>query len=430
MRKSGPGLSLLLFLLISPSMCRTARCGLWSEGPEPEPRVAWHAGEGRLSSKSGLESDLDPPRFIASNLDPEKLSRFAARGPSPRQWSALLALYVLPGSGTIAADQPPILGRYRAGRGIVEFIPRYSMVPGLTLRARLDPGVLDTRDARPESARPGVSRPVTLDFKSDDLMPSSFDRAGPPSGSILSISPANAVLPENLLRIYIQFSQPMARGDAYPHIRLLDETGKPVPDPFLELDEELWTRDGRRFTLLFDPGRIKRGLKPREEVGPILEEGKSYTLEIDRAWPNANGNPLIAGLRKSFRVGPPDATTPDPANWKLEVPRGACLDALKVRFPEPLDRALSLRLISVIGPDGQPVKGSAELSHDQTDWQFKPEAFWQAGKEYRLLVGTDLEDLAGNGIGRPFEVDMTRPITSRVKTETVTLPFRIGPAAR
>ena len=39
-------------------------------------------------------------------------------------------------------------------------------------------------------------------------------------------------------------------------------SGQAVADPFLELDEELWSTDGRRFTLLFDPGRIKRGLKP------------------------------------------------------------------------------------------------------------------------------------------------------------------------
>ena len=43
-----------------------------------------------------------------------------------------------------------------------------------------------------------------------------------------------------------------------------------------------------RFTLLFDPGRIKRGLKPAQRrVGPVLEEGKSYTLVIDRGWTDA-----------------------------------------------------------------------------------------------------------------------------------------------
>src|SRR5438105_1654786 len=79
----------------------------------------------------------------------------------------------------------------------------------------------------------------------------------------------------------------MGRGAAYHHIRLLDATGRPVDAPFLELEEELWSNDGMRFTLLFDPGRIKRGLKPREELGPVLGAGKSYTLVIDGAWPDA-----------------------------------------------------------------------------------------------------------------------------------------------
>ena len=49
-------------------------------------------------------------------------------------------------------------------------------------------------------------------------------------------------------------------------------------DPFLELEQELWSGDGRRFTLLFDPGRIKRGLKPREEQGPSSSRGFSPRL--------------------------------------------------------------------------------------------------------------------------------------------------------
>ncbi len=101
--------------------------------------------------------------------------------------------------------------------------------------------------------------------------------------------PRATILPENLLRFYIHFSAPMSRGEAYHRIKLLDATGKPVADPFLELGEELWSNDGTRFTLLFDPGRIKRGLKPREEVGPVLEAGKSYCLVIDRDWPDATG---------------------------------------------------------------------------------------------------------------------------------------------
>ena len=66
--------------------------------------------------------------------------------------------------------------------------------------------------------------------------------------------------------------------------------------PFLELDEELWSPDGTRFTLIFDPGRIKRGLKPREEVGPVLEAGKSYSLVIDRRLARRIGKPARGGV--------------------------------------------------------------------------------------------------------------------------------------
>src|SRR5437667_9325668 len=109
----------------------------------------------------------------------------------------------------------------------------------------------------------------------------------------------------------------MNRGEAYSRIHLLNEAGKPVERPFLQLDEELWDPQGQRFTLFFDPGRIKRGLKPREELGPALVEGNIYTLEIDRFWPDADGNPLKETFRKIFRVGPPDDEPIDPKKWKI-----------------------------------------------------------------------------------------------------------------
>ena len=84
---------------------------------------------------------------------------------------------------------------------------------------------------------------------------------------VAAVYPSRDFLPENLLHFYIHFSAPMSRGEAYQRIKLIDSTGKPVDAPFLELDEELWSPDGTRFTLIFDPGRIKRGLRPREEVG-------------------------------------------------------------------------------------------------------------------------------------------------------------------
>src|SRR6185503_7799389 len=110
--------------------------------------------------------------------------------------------------------------------------------------------------------------------------------------------------------------------------------------PFLELDEELWDRQGRRLTLFIDPGRIKRGLKPREEVGPVFEEGKSYTLAVDREWLDAAGNPLQQAFRKEIHVGPADDKQPDPNTWHVDAPVRDTTDPVLVRFPEPLDHAM------------------------------------------------------------------------------------------
>src|SRR5262249_4175805 len=151
---------------------------------------------------------------------------------------------------------------------------------------------------------------------------------------------------------------------------------------------------------LIDPGRIKQGLKPREDLGPVLENGKSYTLVIDAKWPDANGNPLKEAFRKSFKVGPPFETSVDPKTWKLRPPT-VDVDYLTVAFPVPLDHALLQREMWVIDADGKQVPGTVILADHERRWDFHPAALWKAGR-YRLVAKITLEDLAGNKIGHVF----------------------------
>jgi len=117
----------------------------------------------------------------------------------------------------------------------------------------------------------------------------------------------------------------VARRARFEHIHLRDEAGQPVELPFLEIDEELWNPDMTRLTLFIDPGRIKRGVKPLEEIGPALEESKRYTLEIDAAWHDSAGLPLRESFLKPFRAGAPagidapvfNATPPYTVNRRL-----------------------------------------------------------------------------------------------------------------
>ena len=50
-----------------------------------------------------------------------------------------------------------------------------------------------------------------------------------------------------------------------------------------------------------------------------------------------------------------------------------------------------------------------------------------ASGDYSLVVGTTLEDLAGNRIGRLFEVDVFERVEERITTTTVSLPFQVLP---
>jgi hypothetical protein len=285
--------------------------------------------------------------------------------------------------------------------GALVFEPRFGLQPGLRYRA--------------------VFHPTRLSAHFDIPKP---DRA--PSTRVEQVYPSRNVLPENQLKLYLHFSAPMSRGEAYRRVRLLDEIGAAVELPFLELDEELWDPEGKRLTILFDPGRIKTGLQPQRELGTPLREGRSYTLVVDREWMDAEGSPLREGFRKAFRAGASDRQPPDPKTWRLHAPRGGTTEPLVVEFPEPMDQALLMRLLEVTDRKANAIEGTIEVDREETRWRFTPRQPWKSGS-YSLTVGTILEDLAGNSINKPFEVDVFERVTQRIARETVALPFTVQP---
>jgi len=311
-------------------------------------------------------------------------------------WSSIFAVYA--GAG----DVPPMLGSYAVETGALVFRPRFAAAPGVRTRAVFHPPGRLAVEAVFESPRADAH----------------------PAARVEHVYPSTDLLPANQLKLYIHFSAPMRRGEAWQRIRLLGENGSPVDLPFLEIDQELWDRDNLRLTVLFDPGRIKRGVLPREEVGPAIEEGKRYTLAIDRGWLDARGALLQEEFRKPFRVGPEDRQPLDPKAWRVSAPRPGATDPLVVDFFEPLDYGLLLRLLEVHGSHGR-VAGAVTVARNETQWCFTPGQPWKPGA-YKLVIDTSLEDLAGNRIGRPFDVDTFERVSERLDRKTVSLPFRIG----
>src|SRR5215831_14237110 len=75
---------------------------------------------------------------------------------------------------------------------------------------------------------------------------------------------------------YVQFSEPAEAVFDRAQLRLITATSALVPDAFLMLNEELWSPDGRRLTVLMEPGRIKRGMGSDLTHEPALVPGRSY----------------------------------------------------------------------------------------------------------------------------------------------------------
>ncbi len=291
------------------------------------------------------------------------------------------------------SDVPPVFGTVTADGPDLLFRPRFEIPPTVACRV--------------------VVNGQVFPFPAQQSEPTA------PSTRVEQVYPTVSEIPANQLKFYLQFSAPMRPGNAWQHLRLLDAQGRPVELAFLEIDQELWDRDGLRLTVLFDPGRIKRGVLPLAENGPALVAGQRYTLVADAAWRDERGVPLAAEFRKAFTILPEDRTAIDPSKWKLSLPKAATREPLIIQFGESLDAALALRLINIPLAPGQPSLGPAER-----EWRYVPDQPWNPGT-YFVSIDRALEDLAGNKVGRLFDVDTFERISTKPSRETVLLPFHV-----
>lgn len=362
--------------------------------------------DGSSGAADGIRISLVPPaptrraRVIVTGVDRASLNALRAAPPSGAPWDSLFRVGV-------ATDAPAIAGRYVATDTSLEFEPLFPLDAGREYFVRVDPKQLATRRMQP---------PVTTVV----LLPKE-ERA--PSTTVARILPTNPELPENQLRIYIEFSAPMSRQSGVDFVHLIDDRGKDVQHAFLPLDADFWNPDHTRYTLFLDPGRVKRGILPNEQMGRPLKAGRAYTLVIDSAWRDANGLPLAKPFRYQFRASTAVERGIDLAAWRVSAPRVGTRDTLAIAFPRSLDHGLLQRAIGV-ERNGQPIQGDISIGAAEKQWGFTPRESWRSG-DYRLIVLSILEDVAGNRVGRPFEVDMFERVDSTALPERHTIPFKI-----
>lgn len=363
-------------------------------------------GSGSAGCAIGVGTDDGPTRILLNtttdratvdvvDVAPEQIN--ALRGTESREaWAQVFRV-------AVAADQPPMLGEYSLEGSRIRFTPMFPLDPGRQYHVTFSP----------MGSQPIVA---TVELPAVHTAPTT---------TVAQVYPSGDVIPENQLRLYIHFTAPMGMKGGLDYIHLLDDQGKEVKDPFLPLDAGFWNDDRTRYTVFFDPGRQKRGIPVIEEMGRSLTEGKSYTLIIDSEWRDGNGLPLTEQYRRTFKVGPPDERPLDHAAWQIQAPPAGTRTPLTVAFPEPLDHGLLRRALGVQGPDGQPISGEIAVGRGEVTWSFTPKEFWKAGAHNIVAFGM-LEDLAGNRIGRAFEVDQFDRADKSSEPEKTLIPFNVS----
>jgi len=303
----------------------------------------------------------------------------------------------------LGPERLPVAGRLIVRGSVVRWLPSYPLPPGQRY-------VLVWKEGTAERHVWPFGLPAV-------------ERAS--STYVSGIYPDTDAVPENLLRIYIQFSAPMSRGRAREFIELTGSDGEPITGAFVVPEQELWSTRGDRLTLFFDPGRIKRQVGPNLSLGTPLRAGQEIRLVISGAWPDADGVVLQAGSERSWSVRDADRRRPATAGWNV-VPPSAQDARLMLRLPEPLDRALMERMIQVQDATGALLEGDVEVQPGQRFWSFHPAAAWVPGS-YAVRVDPQIEDLAGNSLERLFDEPLREDRIGTARLQPLRFRFEVRP---
>ena len=345
-------------------------------------------------------TDGDQPAIEVTGLPADTLNALERASYSDEQWQSVFRV-------AVTADAPAMLGSYAIDDRVVRFTPAFPLDAGRQYHVTFD----GSRVAGAAAAAPLTASVGRTAVHRD------------PSTTVARVYPSGEAIPANVLRMYIEFSAPMGRRSGVEYITLLNQQGEVVEGAVLPLDYEFWSPDHKRFTVFFDPGRVKRGILPNRQMGRAFTAGETATLVISREWRDENGLPLKEEFRRTFRALPADERPLDPAEWRVAPPRAGSSDPVVVHFSKPLDYSLLLRGLGV-RRDGEPVAGDAVIAEGETRWSFTPREPWRAGG-YQVLALDILEDVAGNQVGRAFEVDNFDTVDKDPDPQAVTLPFTV-----
>jgi hypothetical protein len=365
--------------------------------------AACSAGNSSSNPAIALRHPAGAPAYVeVIGLSSAQLRSARSAALTEEQWSQLFRV-------AVSESGAAMLGSYTISGDALRFTPQFPLDPGRPYVVRFDSAQL-----------PGANGADVVPVVSTVRVPAMHVT---PSTTVARVYPSGDTVPENLLRMYVEFSGPMGRPSGIPYMKLLGSDGREIEGAFLPLDYEFWDPAHRRFTAFLDPGRVKSGILPNKQMGRALDAGRTVTLVISREWRDEHGLPLRDEFRRVFRVAAPAAKPLDPASWRIEAPGVGSRSPLVVTFPRPLDHGLLMRALGVTRGD-IPIGGDVSLENGETRWMFTPREPWQRG-QHQLLALDTLEDVAGNQIGKAFEVDKFDTVDKSPDPKSIMIPFMV-----
>jgi hypothetical protein len=70
------------------------------------------------------------------------------------------------------------------------------------------------------------------------------------------------------------------------------------------------------------------------------------------------------------------------------------------------------------------IPGKIAIDRNETEWRFTPDEMWKPGP-HRIMADNTLEDISGNHLDRPFDVDIFETVTKHITSPTTSIPFII-----
>jgi len=345
----------------------------------------------QATRKPCLVFNSDPRRaefgcVFVRGIEPELIAVLGKSGGTVQALRSVFSVKVI-GPGMSGDEEvPDVLGRRQILPDGIRFVPHFPFTPGVRYRASFDPRPL---------RRGELSETLTLDFSLTEKITAELS-------AVTDIFPSSDLLPENLLRFYICFSNSMQRGQAKEQIRLLGPDGEPAQDVLYHAPVELWDRSMRHLTILLDPGRLKRGVGPNRELGPPLRAGQNYTLAVGSGMVDLSGRPLQGCHDKRFRVSEAVRERISVDEWRVLPPVMKSRQPLALRFPKPLDWALLWHAITITSESGRRINGRITIDDDEKRWNFTPASPWIA-ELYHVQIAPGLEDVCGNNLRGAFD---------------------------